>query len=326
MNWLHRFATFVAACTWLLVIAGGLVTSTGSGLSVPDWPTTYGWSMFTFPLSKWVGGIVYEHGHRLIASAVGMFTIVLVVWIWLKETRPWVKALSAAALGAVIAQGTLGGITVLFQLPAPISIGHAGLAQAFFCMVVTIALATSRGWREGYRGKTERALAEDAGLRRLALVTTGVIYVQILVGATIRHTAAGLAIPDFPLAFGAIIPPLDRLATAPVALAFSHRLIAVAVAALIAAEAVRVVRRHRAIPELTRPILLLCLLVALQITLGGLVVLTGRNVIVNTAHVATGALTLVTSLVVVLRLFRPLILNVAQENVAPLRAAAGSAA
>ena len=143
---LHRFAKFVAGCTVLLLLAGSLVTSTDSGLSVPDWPTTYGWNMFTFPPSKWVGGILYEHGHRLIASTVGFLTIVLAAWLWLAEPRRWMKWLGVAALGAVIAQGVLGGLTVLFFLPAAISTAHAGLAEIFFCMTVAIALFTSPGW------------------------------------------------------------------------------------------------------------------------------------------------------------------------------------
>ena len=114
---LHRFATFVAGCTVLLVLAGSLVTSTGSGLSVPDWPTTYGWNMFTFPPSKWVGGILYEHGHRLIATTVGFLTIVLAAWLWRAEPRRWMKVLGAAALGSVVLQGVLGGLTVLFFCP-----------------------------------------------------------------------------------------------------------------------------------------------------------------------------------------------------------------
>ena len=111
---LHRFSQFVVGCTVLLVLAGSLVTSTGSGLAVPDWPTTYGWNMFTFPPSKWVGGIFYEHGHRLIASTVGFLTIILAGWIWFAEPRRWMKRLGVAALAAVIAQGVLGGLTVLF--------------------------------------------------------------------------------------------------------------------------------------------------------------------------------------------------------------------
>src|SRR6185295_17208976 len=146
---LHRFATFVAGCTVLLVLAGSLVTSTDSGLSVPDWPTTYGSNMFTFPPSKWVGGIFYEHGHRLIASGVGFLTIILTAWLWLTESRRWVRWLGVVALAAVITQGILGGLTVLFFLPAAISTAHAGLAEIFFCLVVSIALFTAPSWRAG---------------------------------------------------------------------------------------------------------------------------------------------------------------------------------
>src|SRR5947209_8632207 len=113
MVWYHRFVKLVTVFTVLLIAAGGMVTSTESGLSVPDWPTTYGWNMFTFPLSKWVGGIFYEHGHRLVASFVGFLTVILAIWTWLKEKRRWVRWLSASALAAVILQGVLGGLTVL---------------------------------------------------------------------------------------------------------------------------------------------------------------------------------------------------------------------
>src|SRR6186713_2246998 len=114
-------------CTVLLIAAGGMVTSTDSGLSVPDWPTTYGWNMFTFPPSRWVGGIFYEHSHRLIASTVGFLTIVLAGWLWRAESRVWLRRLGVVALAAVILQGILGGVTVLFFLPAPVSTAHAAL-------------------------------------------------------------------------------------------------------------------------------------------------------------------------------------------------------
>src|SRR3954471_21586571 len=142
-RWHHRYATLVAACTVLLIAAGGMVTSTGSGLSVPDWPTTYGWNMFMFPLHKWVGENRNKHSQRLIASTVGFLTIILAVWTWRVEPRAWVRKLAVAALGAVILQGLLGGITVLFFLPPAISIAHAGLAQIFFCLTITLALVTS---------------------------------------------------------------------------------------------------------------------------------------------------------------------------------------
>ena len=154
--WLTRYARLLVAATLLLVAAGGMVTSTGSGLAVPDWPTTYGYSMFSFPLAKMVGGIFYEHGHRLIATTVGMLTIGLVIWLWRVEPRRWVRRLGLAALGVVILQGVLGGITVLFFLPDAISISHAGLAQIFFCLTVAIALVTSPTWR-----RSARALVDD---------------------------------------------------------------------------------------------------------------------------------------------------------------------
>src|SRR5262245_44217784 len=204
---LHRFATFLAGCTVLLVLAGSLVTSTGSGLSVPDWPTSYGWNMFAFPPSNWVGGIFYEHGHRLIASSVGFLTIILTVWLWLSESRRWVRWLGVAALAAVITQGVLGGLTVLFFLPAAISTAHAALAEIFFCLVVSIALFTAPSWRAGGAAHLERSVRTgDASLRRLATTTTALIYAQILLGATMRHTEAGLAIPDFPLMLGHLLP------------------------------------------------------------------------------------------------------------------------
>src|ERR1051326_4703575 len=129
---LHKHCRLVVACAFLLILAGSFVTSTDAGLSVPDWPTTYGWNMFTFPFSKWVGGIFFEHSHRLVASFVGFLTVILTLLTWLGEKRVWVKWLSAAALGAIILQGVLGGLTVLFLLPAPISTLHACLAQTFF--------------------------------------------------------------------------------------------------------------------------------------------------------------------------------------------------
>jgi len=292
---LHRFAIFVAACTILLLLAGSLVTSTGSGLAVPDWPTTYGWNMFTFPPSKWVGGIFYEHGHRLIASTVGFLTIILAAWLWRTEPRRWLRRLGVAALAAVIVQGLLGGLTVLYFLPAPVSTAHAALAEVFFCLTVAIALFTSPGWISG------RNAPDDPLLRRLATTTTGLIYAQILVGAAMRHTEAGLAIPDFPLMFGGVVP--DRWDGA-VAVHFAHRVGAIVVAAAIVATAWHVVKRHQSSRGLLVPAALLVALVAAQITLGALTVLSRRDVWINSTHLVVGALTLTTSLVVTLRSWR----------------------
>jgi heme a synthase len=298
---LHLFALLVAASTALLIFAGGLVTSTGSGLSVPDWPTTYGWFMLTFPLEKMVGGIFYEHSHRLIASGVGMLIVVLAIWLWKAEPRAWVRRLGYLALAAVVTQGILGGITVLWFLPDAVSIAHAGLAQLVFCLTVSIALFTSPGWKRAYADRGPLHPLDDVTLRGVAAATTGAIYLQIIAGATMRHTGAGLAIPDFPWAFGRLLPPLW---TGPIAIHFAHRVGALAVVALVIATAGHVFYHHRGRRELTRPSLLLLTLVAIQITLGALTVLTGKHYIINSLHVVTGAMVLGTSLVLTLRAYR----------------------
>jgi cytochrome c oxidase assembly protein subunit 15 len=293
---LRLYTKFVALSTAVLIFAGGLVTSTGSGLSVPDWPNTYGWFMFTFPLEKMVGGIRYEHSHRLIASTVGFLILVLAFWLWRAEPRRWVRRLGYVALAAVITQGILGGITVLWYLPDPISIAHAGLAQIVFCLTAAIALFSSRSW-----ARAASQSPDDSMLRRLTIVTTSWIYVQILLGAIMRHTDAGLAIPDFPLAFGHLIPPhWDPK----IAIHFAHRVGALIATVAIVGTAAHVFYHHRRSSELTRPSALLLVLLALQITLGAYTVLTARHYIVNSLHVLTGASVLVTSLVVALRAHR----------------------
>ena len=296
MIWLHRYARLLVAATLLLVAAGGMVTSTNSGLSVPDWPTSYGYSMFSFPLSKMVGGIFYEHGHRLIASGVGLLTIGLVIFVWRVDPRAWMRRLSLVGLAAVILQGVLGGLTVRFMLPAPISIGHAGLAQLFFCLTVSIALFTSRAWIA-----PAAPAVDDARLRSRALGLTALIYLQVLIGATMRHLGAGLAIPDFPLAFGHLVPPAW---STQIAVHFTHRVVALVVIAGILANAGWIRARYPGRPELVRPATWLILAVLVQGTLGALVVLTAKQPVVNTLHVATGAIVLATSLIVTLRAFR----------------------
>ena len=293
--WHHRYAKLVAACTVVLIAAGATVTSTDSGLSVPDWPTTYGWNMFAFPLSRMVGGIRYEHAHRLIGSTVGFMTIILAVSTWRVESRRWVRWLGVACLGAVILQGVLGGITVLFFLPPAVSIGHAGLAQLFFCLTLTLALVTSPGW------KAASASVDDVTLRRAAIVTTALVYMQILIGATMRHNAAGLAIPDFPWAFGHVIPPIWN---ARIAVNFAHRVGALLVTIAILATSTHVLYHHRGRSELVRPAILLLVFVAVQVTLGALVIWSGKDPVVNTVHVVNGAAVLGTSRVLSLRSIR----------------------
>ncbi len=294
--WLHRYAKLVSAATVILIVAGGLVTSTGSGLAVPDWPTSYGWNMFTFPMKHMVGGIFYEHGHRLIASGVGFLTIILAFWIWKAEPRRWMRVIGFTALAAVCVQGLLGGITVLYFLPTPVSTAHAGLAQIFFCLTVAIALFTSKGWTHPRRDPVD-----DRLLRLVATTTTGFIYFQIVVGATMRHSDAGLAIPDFPLVFGGLFPPLW---TPQIAIHYAHRIGALIVTLAVIATVSHVWYHHPSRSDLGRPAFtLLCLLLA-QVTLGAFVIWSQKNVAINTAHVVVGALTLATSLVLTLRSHR----------------------
>jgi cytochrome c oxidase assembly protein subunit 15 len=296
MTWLHRYTRLLVAATLVLIAAGGMVTSTGSGLAVPDWPTTYGQNMFSFPFAKMVGGIFYEHGHRLIASTVGLLTIGLVVFLLRVERRPWVRRLGLIALGVVALQGLLGGITVLLFLPDVVSISHAALAQIFFCVTVSLAVFTSPTWRQ-----PAAPPVDDAWLRRRAVYLTALVYGQILLGATMRHTGAGLAIPDFPLAFGQLLPPVW---TTGIAIHFAHRLVAVAVTVMVLLVAAHIWSRHEDRRELVRPVWLLIVAVAAQIALGALVVLTGKQPVINTLHVATGAVILSTSLVIALRAHR----------------------
>jgi heme a synthase len=306
----HLYAALVAVSTGILIFAGGLVTSTESGLSVPDWPNTYGYFMFFFPLDKMVGGIRFEHTHRLIASTVGFLILVLAAWLWRSEPRRWVRRLGYIALAAVITQGILGGITVLWYLPDPISIAHASLAQIVFCLTMTIALVTSPGWTRAYavekgtplrRSGRQGPAPDDLMLRRVAAVTTALIYLQIVVGATMRHTGAGLAIPDFPLMFGQLIPPHWD---AKIAIHFAHRVGALIAALAILATTGHVFYHHRTRKELTRPSILLLALLVTQITLGALTVLSHKQFIINSLHVVTGASVLVTSLVLTLRAHR----------------------
>ena len=271
--WRHRFAVGTVAATLALIFIGGLVTSTGSGLSVPDWPLSYG--MLMPPM---VGGVFYEHGHRMAATLVGFLTLVLAAWTARAESRRGVRRLAWAALAAVVAQGVLGGITVLYLLPTPVSVAHACLAQLFFCTVIALAVVTSREWREA-------TPSEDAsGLRPAALAAAVTVFVQLVLGAVMRHTGAGLAIPTFPTSFGRWVPPLD---SAPIAIHFSHRVGALAVFVAVAWMASAAFRARDT--RFRGPAVLAMALVSVQIGLGAAAVLTGKAVTPTTAHVATGA-------------------------------------
>jgi heme a synthase len=272
--WLHRYAAFVAFCTFLLIIAGALVTGNDAGLSVPDWPTSFG----TFRMPRMVGGVKFEHGHRMIAGTVGIFTILLAIWLWRQDSRRWLRWLGFAAVMAVLAQALLGGITVLFFLPVAISAAHATLAQIFFCLAASLAFFTSADWN------WDEAKVEDSStpsFQLLTTITTGVILVQLILGAVYRHSKEGVIAP--------------------------HIVGACVVTLLIGWVVSTVLMRFAKQPDLLQPALLLGGLVVAQLFLGiGSLIMkmAARGepqplpsvVDVTTAHVAVGALILLTSL------------------------------
>src|SRR2546429_589111 len=208
-KWLNRFAWLTCFATVLLICSGGMVTSKNVGLAVPDWPTTFGYNMFLFPVSKWVGGILFEHTHRLIGSVVGFLTIILAVWLWLREDRPWVRNLGVIALGGVILQGILGGLRVT-MMKDEIGIFHACIAQAFLGLLVVIALATTNFWQTLANLRIDPLKLTQ--IKTLAIGITLAIYLQLALGATMRHQHRDLSILDFPTANGAWMP--DTSATA----------------------------------------------------------------------------------------------------------------
>jgi cytochrome c oxidase assembly protein subunit 15 len=206
--WLTRFAVFTVLATFVLIGAGGIVTSKEAGMAVPDWPNSYGYNMFLFPVSKWIGGIFFEHVHRLAASCVGFLTLILAGWIWAKDARRWLRNFGFVAVFAVILQGVLGGLRVVLKTDN-LGIPHAALAQSFLCLLLAIAVFLSQWWQRLSSATAQLSQASAARMRGFVIVTTAMIFVQLMLGATMRHQHAGLAVPDFPLAYGKIWPATD---------------------------------------------------------------------------------------------------------------------
>ena len=267
------------------------MTSTGSALAVPDWPLAFG--KLIPPLS---GGIRFEWGHRMVAGAVSILTLILALWTWRSEPRRWVRVASFAAFGLIVLQAVLGGLTVLMLLPLPLAVAHAATAQGFFCVMIAMVVFTAPSFGSG--------VEESDGLRpslaALAAAATAAIYVQILIGAVMRHLGAGLAIPDFPTSYGRLIPPFYSFA---VVINFAHRCGALIVMLLVAWTSARVIRSYRTQRPLLNAAILLLALLVLQITLGALTIWSGRAVLPTTAHVAVGAAVLSTSLALTIRAY-----------------------
>ena len=281
--WAHRLAVALCVATLVLILFGGLVTNTGAALAVPDWPTTFGYNMFFFPPSKMVGGILYEHSHRLLGAAVGLLTIALTATLWVSERRLWLRWLGVTAVIAVSVQGVLGGLRVVLVQDV-IAIVHGALAQAFFGLAVCLALCTSREWAAP---AAPASSADAIRLRRLALLTTGVVYLQIVFGAFLTHLGKWLD---------------------------GHLLGAAALALLVPALARRL-RNGHAGPALRRPAQALVGLLLLQLLLGlgaylaryagmSLSLTPSAALMFPVMHRLTGGLLLAASLVLTLRAHR----------------------
>jgi cytochrome c oxidase assembly protein subunit 15 len=239
--------------------------------------------MFTYPVEKWTGGIQYEHGHRLLGSLVGMLTIVTAILVWWKDDRKWMKWLAGIAILAVSIQGVLGGLTVLMRLPPAVSVSHALLAQSFMTMTMAMAAASSKKWLEG---PDKKDVSASRNLQRLMLVTFVFTFFQILMGALTRHAYAGLAIRDFPLVQGGIVPDF---ATWGVTIHYLHRVGAVILGTLAVVQSTKVLRNGE-LKFLHTPSIWLLIMIAEQILMGGIVIWTREAIIPNTVHVAGGAI------------------------------------
>ena len=369
---LQRFALLTAAVTFVLIAIGGLVTSKDAGMSVPDWPTSYGYNMFLFPVSKWVGGVLYEHTHRLVATVVGVLVVALtrwlggsasrkplaivgfietaiglllpladdrlkgagyflsgigvvvllaaVVWFRNESASPALVRLGWLAFAAVQLQGLLGGLRVVLYYDW-IGIFHAALAQAFFVLLCAIVLFTSRWWL--LNSSKIASLPDRLHLRPLFLGVTALIFLQLLLGATMRHAHAGLAIPDFPLAYHKLWPPMDAASVASynqnrlqvsetnpitafqIALQMIHRFVALMIACAVAwcaFSARRLGSRH----PLARWSLAWLGLVLCQILLGAATIWSNKAANVASLHVLVGALMLVFGALLTIVSFRVL--------------------
>jgi cytochrome c oxidase assembly protein subunit 15 len=282
---LHRFAVLTASATFILIIAGALVTSNDAGLSVPDWPTSFG-SLYKIP--RMVGGVRFEHTHRMIAEFIGLLTIAIAIWTWRSDRRRWMKALAAGALATVIAQGILGGITVLFFLPPLVSSAHAALGQTFFCIAVAIAFFTGRNWVACEPPKIEADLHRPT-LQTLTFLSIFILYVQLLLGAMFRHHGMSW---------------------------WPHVLDAPLVAILLTWTAIRALTQYSKIQAIRRPAMLVIWLLIAQLCLGFLAFVTrvawGHDavqpelpmVLSTVAHVAVGALLLATTVILSLQVWR----------------------
>ncbi len=308
--YLRHFSKLICFATLFLIFVGGLVKSTESGLAVPDWPLSYG---MLFP--PMVGGVFYEHGHRLVAATIGLLMVILSLFLRFFEQRRWVRNLGFLALGTILLQGILGGITVLFFLPTPISVIHGILAQTFFILTILIAYSLSIEFR--YRKNLYHELIYPPFIKIVALLVF-TIYLQLIIGAIMRHTDSGLAIPDFPAMGGMLFPlfnhtmldhingmrfemNLDPVTLNQVTIHFIHRLLAILILLTAIVLYHLSLKFYRENKRIRLTVYSLNILIVFQITLGVLTVLTQKEPYITSFHVMLGASTLGMSFLLLLR-------------------------
>ena len=312
--WVRRLSKLLVISTLLLIFAGALVKSHEVGLSVPDWPTSYGYQMFSFPLNDMIGGIFYEHGHRMIATIVGLMTLILAFTIYYTDHRLWLKKTAFFALGLVIIQGLFGGLTVLLFLPTPVSVIHALLAQTFLMVTILISYGLSKE-------RANRMLNESTDYKVLIFPTylvTSLVYIQLIIGALMRHTQSGLAIPDFPLSGGYIIPTFNQemlntiqsmqfesglpfVTLSQIIIHYFHRIGALAVSISIGWLTWNIIQSRISNERIYRLAGFLITLLIIQITLGAFTIWSVKEPFITSIHVVNGAVILGVSTLLILR-------------------------
>ena len=299
---INILAIFTMLLTFFLIFVGALIKSTESGLSVPDWPTTFGENMFLFPYTSMVGGIFYEHSHRLIASLVGFCILLNTVLIQFSNFYKLVKIVSLITLFVVITQGILGGLTVLYFLPAWLSASHGTLGQTTFCLTIILAIITSPKWTK------ENSSKLNYKIKRLSFISIALVWLQLIIGAIVRHTESALVALDFPKINDTWIPAfdqksidninyerfvqnfdfilnLDPITSGQLLIHFIHRSFGYIIFLFMIYYCFYLYKKRL---FKTTPIILFFLIIT-QIALGALTVLSKKEFIITSLHVSNGA-------------------------------------
>lgn len=294
----HIYAIFFATITVILIYMGGLIKTLEAGLSVPDWPLSYG----GLNPPRWleIETVRSEHGHRLMAMFVGLNAIILTIWAWkYLDATKWFKYLVTCSLVMVIVQGILGGLTVLFFLPDLISMSHAVVAQLFLLINVTIVVFSSKSWV--IDNKVTTTNKSKVSIHSVSVLVTVSIVIQLLLGAWVRHTESGLAIPDWPLSFGYILPVFNDIH---IITAFLHRTWAYVVCGMVIWLAIRIYRNHADSSILLKTMSFLLVLIIAQMSLGAMIIFFERSKYITTFHVPVGAMCLATAYFLFLQIHR----------------------